>query len=190
MTDSMSIWAQVRLGPLCHCHYLVTPPLACLKIMPDFSKMTQTSKVEDTTRFRSRSRGDSGSQGQVMCVRSSGSKDAGPSNDQACAIVRSSGEKKADDKNPIPIEVLEEGEETCMDILKTNMILHDIAQIMQLIQDRMDAKQERDRLAQGQVVGGDGGIRVVEETGDDASTSSYDSQETLTLGETRHVRRH
>ena len=161
--------------------------------MPAFSKnsqMTQTSKVEeDATRFRSRSRGDSsGSQGQVMCVRSSGSRDAGSSNDQACAIVRSSGEKK-DDENPIPFEVLEEGEETCMEILNANMILHDIAQIMKLISDRMEAKQKRDQLAQGQV-GGDGEIHVVEENGDDGSTSSYDSQETLILGETRHARRH
>ncbi len=113
--------------------------------MPAFSKnskMTQTSKVEeDATRFRSRSRGDSGSQGQVTWVRSNGSRDAGPSNDQASAIVRSSGEKKDDDKKTIPIEVLEEGEETCMEILNTNMILHDIAQTMQLIPDRMEAKQ-------------------------------------------------
>ena len=152
------------------------------------SKATQTLKVEDATRFRSRSRGDSGAQGQVMCVRSSGSS-AGPSNDQASAIVRSSGEKKDDDENPVPIEVLEEGEETCMEVLQTNMILHDIAQIMQLITDRMDAKQKRDQLkAQGQV-GGDGEIHVVEEGDADVSSSSYDSQETLILGETRHARR-
>ena len=40
-----------------------------------------------------------------MCVRSSGSS-AGPSHDQASAIVRSSGEKKDDDENPVLIEVL------------------------------------------------------------------------------------
>ena len=123
-----------------------------------------------------------------MCVRSSGSS-AGPSNDQASAIGRSSGEKKDDDKNPVPIEVLEEGEETCMDILQTNMILHDFAQIIQLITDRMDAKQKRDQLAQGQVGGDDGEIHVVEEKGDAGeSSSSYDSEETLILGETRHAR--
>ena len=76
-----------------------------------------------------------------------------------------------------------------MEILNTNMILHDIAQIMKLISDRMEAKQKRDQLAQGQV-GGDGEIHVVEENGDDGSTSSYDSQETLILGETRRARRH
>lgn len=187
---SMSIWVQVKTRTALSLSLLVFPTFeACLKTMPAFSKnskTTQTLKVEDATRFRSRSRGDSGGQGQVMCVRSCGSSAAGSSNDQASAIV--SGEKKDDDKNPVPIEVLEEGEETCVDILQTNMILHDIAQIMQLITDRMDAKQKRDQLAQGQV-GGDGEILVVEEKGDaDVSSSSYDSQETLILGETRHAR--
>lgn len=189
---SMSIWVQVKTRTALSLSLLVFPTLeACLNTMPALSKnskTTQTLKVEDATRFRSRSRGDSGAQGQVMCVRSSGSS-AGPSNDQASAIVRSSEEKKDDDENPVPIEVLEEGEETCMEVLQTNMILHDIAQIMQLITDRMDAKQKRDQLkAQGQV-GGDGEIHVVEEGDADVSSSSYDSQETLILGETRHARR-
>ena len=153
---SMSIWVQVKTRTALSLSLLVFPTFeACLNTMPALSKnsKTQTLKVEDATRFRSRSRGDSGAQGQVMCVRSSGSS-AGPSNDQASAIVRSSEEKKDDDENPVPIEVLEEGEETCMEVLQTNMILHDIAQIMQLITDRMDAKQKRDQLkAQGQVGG-------------------------------------
>ena len=88
---SMSIWVQVKTRTALSLSLLVFPTFeACLKTMPALSKnskTTQTLKVEDATRFRSRSRGDSGAQGQVMCVRSSGSS-AGPSNDQASAIVR------------------------------------------------------------------------------------------------------
>ena len=98
---SMSIWVQVKTRTALSLSLLVFPTFeACLKTMPALSKnskTTQTLQVEDATRCRSRSRGDSGAQGHSS---------AGPSHDQASAIVRSSGEKKDDDENPVLIEVL------------------------------------------------------------------------------------
>ena len=38
---------------------------------------------------------------------------------------------------------MEEGEETCMEVLQTNMILHDIAQIMQLITESYGCQAEK-----------------------------------------------